>query len=137
MKQTPSNNRPGDSTAARQPRLEILVGNLLRAGVLTAAAVVLLGGTIYLWRHGAAPPQYKNFHGEPADLCSVTGILGNVLLGSGRGVIQLGVLLLIATPVMRVVLLLLGFLWQRDFLYTIVSLAVLALLLYSLFGVWL
>jgi uncharacterized membrane protein len=105
--------------------------------VLTAAAVVLFGGAIYLWRHGAAPPHYKNFHGERADLCSVIGILGNVLGGSGRGVIQLGVLLLIATPVMRVVLLLVGFLWQRDLLYTAISLSVLALLLYSLFGLWL
>ena len=64
----------------------------------------------------------------------MTGILGNVFLGSGRGVIQLGVLLLIATPVMRVVLLLVGFAWQRDRLYAAVSLVVLTLLLYSLFG---
>ena len=117
-----------------QHRLEVFVGNLLRVGVLTAAAVVLLGGTIHLWRHSLAPPQYTSFHGERADLCSVTGILGNVFLGSGRGVIQLGVLLLIATPVMRVVLLLIGFAWQRDRLYAAVSFAVLMLLLYSLFG---
>ena len=93
-----------------------------------------MGGTIYLWRHGFELPQYKSFRGEPADLRSVAGILGNVFLGSGRGVIQLGVLLLIATPVMRVVSLLFGFAWQRDRLYAAVTLVVLALLLYSLFG---
>ena len=93
--------------------------------MLTAAAVVLFGGTIYLWRHGLAQPQYKSFLGEPANLRSVTGILGNVFLGSGRGVIQLGVLLLIATPVFRVVLLLFGFAFERDRLYAAVSLVVL------------
>ena len=117
-----------------QRRLEVFVGNLLRVGVLTAAAVVLAGGTIYLWRHGLAVPQYKSFLGEPANLRSVTGILGNVFLGSGRGVIQLGVLLLIATPVFRVVLLLFGFAFERDRMYAAVSLVVLTLLLYSLFG---
>jgi hypothetical protein len=57
-----------------QRRLEVFVGNLLRVGVLTAAAVVLAGGTIYLWRHGLAQRQYKNFLGEPADLRSVVAL---------------------------------------------------------------
>ena len=118
-------------------QLDILVGNLLRAGVLISAAVVLIGGAIYLLRHGLALPDYATFHEGPASLRSVAGILGNVFLGSGRGVIQLGVLLLIATPVVRVVLLLIGFAWQRDRLYVAVSFIVLMALVYSLFGGWL
>ncbi len=55
-------------------------------------------------------------------------------LGSSRGTIQLGILLLIATPVARVLLLVLGFAWQRDRTYVLVSLVVLGLLVYSLFG---
>ena len=102
--------------------------------MLTAATVVLVGGAIFLLRHGLEIPAYKSFRGEPSDLRSVVGIIGDVFRGSGRGVIQLGVLLLIATPVMRVVLLLVGFAWQRDRLYAAVSLVVLMLLLYSLFG---
>jgi uncharacterized membrane protein len=118
----------------RGQRLEILVGNLLRGGVLTAAAVVLLGGGLYLWRYGARPPHYEQFHAQSADLRSVGGILGDVRSGSSRGTIQLGILLLIATPVARVLLLVLGFAWQHDRTYVLVSLVVLGLLVYSLFG---
>jgi uncharacterized membrane protein len=115
-------------------RLDIVVGNLLRTGVLTAAAVVLVGGILYLTRHGASVRHYDVFKGEPSDLRSIGGIVGDVLAGSSRGIIQFGLLLLIATPVMRVVLLAIGFAWQRDRIYVLASLTVLALLLFSLFG---
>jgi len=115
-------------------RIEVFVGNLLRTGVLTAAVVVLVGGIIYLARHGFSLPHLGVFRGEPSDLRSVGGIIRDVFAGSGRGVIQLGLLLLIATPVMRVASLLIGFALQRDRVYVFVSLAVLTSLLFSLFG---
>jgi len=115
-------------------RIEVFVGNLLRAGVLTAAAIVLMGGTVYLARHGFSSPHFHVFRGEPSNLRSVGGIIRGAFSGSGRGLIQLGLLLLIATPVARVVLLLVGFAMQRDRFYVLVSLAVLTLLLISLFG---
>ena len=49
-----------------------------------------------------------------------------------RGMIQLGLLLLIATPVARVVFAVIGFYLERDRMYTIVSLIVLAVLVFSL-----
>ena len=64
----------------------------------------------------------------------MSGIIAGVFAGHGRGLIQLGLLLLIATPVARVVLLALGFALQRDRLYVIVSVVVLTFLLYGLFG---
>jgi uncharacterized membrane protein len=112
--------------------VESVVGNLLRAGVLLAAAVVALGGVLYLVRYGAARPQQGVFHGEPADLRSVGGIVLDALRLSRRGIIQLGVLLLIATPVARVVFSIVAFLQQRDGKYVVVTLIVLAGLLYSL-----
>ncbi len=115
-------------------RLDVVVGNLLRTGVLTAATVVLVGGIIFLVRHGLALPDVKAFHGEASELRSVSGIIAGVFAGHGRGLIQLGLLLLIATPVARVVLLALGFALQRDRLYVIVSVVVLTFLLYGLFG---
>ena len=115
-------------------RLDVVVGDLLRTGVLTAATIILLGGIIYLIRHGLALPDVKAFHGEPSSLRSVGGIIAGVFAGHGRGLIQLGLLLLIATPVARVVLLALGFALQRDRLYAIVSVVVLTFLLYGLFG---
>jgi uncharacterized membrane protein len=113
-------------------RLDVFVGNLLRTGVLTAAAAVLVGGIVYLARHEFSVPHYEEF--KPSSLSSLGGIIRGVLSGSGRGLIQLGLLLLIATPVARVVLLLVGFALQRDRLYVLVSLIVLLFLLFSLFG---
>jgi uncharacterized membrane protein len=126
--------RPGSSEKWSDKRLDVVVGNLLKTGVLTAAAVVLVGGIIYLARHGGELPDVKVFHGESSDLRSVGGIMGGALAGHGRGLIQLGLLLLIATPVARVALLSAGFALQRDRFYVLVSLVVLTLLLYGLFG---
>jgi uncharacterized membrane protein len=84
-------------------RLEKVIGNLLRAGVLTAAAVTLAGGLLFLIRYRSTYPSYHVFLGEPTDLRSIAGILNDALSLKSRGIIQLGLLLLIATPVARVV----------------------------------
>ncbi len=112
--------------------VEQLVGNLLRAGVVLASVVVLAGGLLYLVRHGTAPADYRVFRGEPADLKGVFGILRDATSLSGRGLIQLGLLLLLATPVARVALTVFAFARQRDRLYAGVALFVLSVLLYSL-----
>lgn len=124
----------GPGTAWTDERLARWIGNLLRLGVATAAAVVLLGGVLYLARHGLETPSYRVFHGEPSRFRSVAGILGSVGQLSGRGGIQLGLLLLIATPIARVALAALGFAMERDRTYALVSLIVLATLLFSLAG---
>ena len=112
--------------------VEELIGNLLQTGVIVASAVVLLGGAIYLTRHGFSAPQYHVFVGEPTDLRTLSGIVRDALTLRGRGIIQLGLLLLIATPVARVAFSVAAFAIQRDRLYVVVTLMVLAILLYSL-----
>jgi uncharacterized membrane protein len=117
----------------RDERFEQFLGNLLRTGVLLAAAVVLLGGVLYLVRHGGEQPDHRTFHGEPADLRNPSGILDDALRLNSRGVIMVGLLLLVATPVTRVAFSVVGFLRARDFLYVALTLIVLGVLLYSLF----
>ena len=116
-------------------RVEEWIGALLRAGVTLAAAVVLFGGSVYLGRHGNAAPQYHVFVGEPTDLRTISGIIKDVLAFRGRGLIQLGLLLLIATPVARVAFSVVAFAIQRDRLYVVVTVIVLAILTFSLAGV--
>jgi len=114
--------------------VEELVGTLLRTGVTMAAAIVLFGGTIYLVRHGLEAPQYHVFMGEPTDLRTLSGIMKDVLSFRGRGIIQFGLLLLIATPIARVAFSVVAFAIQRDRLYVVATLIVLAVLMYSLTG---
>src|SRR4051812_41330871 len=115
-------------------KLELIMGNLLRIGVFIAALVVFAGGCIYLVNQGHALTDYRNFHGEPASLRTVQGIIKEAVALHSAGIIQLGLLFLIATPVMRVVFAVVGFALERDRLYTIVSLIVLGVLMYSFLG---
>ncbi|MGA8752271.1 DUF1634 domain-containing protein [Candidatus Deferrimicrobium sp.] len=113
-------------------RVERMIGALLRWGVILAAAVVLAGGAMYLVRHGSTIPDYRVFRGEPSDLRNVSGIITDAVSWHRRGLIQFGLLLLIAVPVARVAFSVVAFALQRDRTYVVVTLIVLAVLLYSL-----
>jgi uncharacterized membrane protein len=115
-------------------QMDRIISILLRSGVLISALVVLAGGIYYLLRYGVALPEYGVFRGEPADLRSVSGIVKGALSFHTRGLIQFGLLLLVATPVTRVGFSILAFALQRDLTYVIVTLIVLTVLLYSLAG---
>jgi len=115
-------------------RIENVLGNLLRGGVLLSALVVLIGATIYLIRHGHSPVDYRAFHGEPEDLRTIRGIARDAFQLRGQGIIQLGLLLLIATPVARVAFSIFGFAEERDGMYVVFTLIVFSVLLYSLLG---
>ncbi len=113
-------------------RAEQVIGTLLRTGVLAAGVVVVAAGARELVRHGASRPDLHAFHGEPQDLRSPAGIVEDALALRARGLIQLGLLLLIATPVARVALSVAVFALEKDRTYVAVTLVVLGLLLYSL-----
>jgi uncharacterized membrane protein len=115
-------------------RIETIIGNLLRSGVLLSALVVLLGSFVYLRQQGHVPAHYGIFRGEPSDMRSVRGIAADALAGQGAGIIQLGLLLLIATPFARVVFSVFAFAAQRDALYVLLTIIVLAVLTFSLSG---
>jgi len=115
-------------------KVEGIIGNLLRTGVFLSAAVVLIGAAIFLFRHGRSSADFHVFKGEPNDLRSVRGIVERSIHLSGRGIIQLGLLLLIATPVARVAFALYGFAAERDRMYVAFTAIVLVVLVYSLAG---
>jgi uncharacterized membrane protein len=123
-----------DKSTWTDDRIRTFSGNLLRAGVLAAALLVAVGGVIYLARHGAEPADWSSFHNVRADLKTIPGIVWNAELLHGRGLIQLGLLLLIATPVAQVALSVAGFAGQRDRRYVVIGLIVLGFLLCSMIG---
>jgi uncharacterized membrane protein len=108
------------------------IGGLLRIGVVVAAVVTVFGGVLLLFQHGGNPVALTTFHGEPAFLKSIDGIVRGALAFNGEAVAQLGLLLLIATPVARVALTLVAFALQRDRTYVLITSIVLALLVYAL-----
>jgi uncharacterized membrane protein len=115
-------------------QFEIFLGKLLRTGVMIAALIVLAGGVWFLSEAHGARREYKAFRGVPAELSSLDGIFHGAVEGQALAVIQLGILVLIATPVARVLFSMLGFGLERDWMYVAITAIVLALLLYSLFN---
>lgn len=113
-------------------KLENIIGRMLQAGVLLAALVVLLGGILYLRPHTGLHPDYASFHGVSENLRSPAHIVTLAAHGNADGIIQFGLLLLIATPIFRVVVAAAGFLMEHDRMYFWISLIVLAVLIYSL-----
>jgi uncharacterized membrane protein len=115
-------------------RLEKMVAMVLRTGVLLAAAVVLAGGLCFVIQHGSEPAGEHVFQGVAVEYRVPGAILSSAVHGDCRGIIQLGLLLLIATPVVRVGLSLVGFAVERDRTYMIVTAIVLVILVFSLIG---
>jgi uncharacterized membrane protein len=113
-------------------RLETAIGRLLQAGVLLAASVVIIGAAAYLVQHHADRVSYQPFVAGGPDTRTLDGIVRSAAHFESLGIIQFGLLLLIATPVARVALAIAGFALERDRLYTVVSAIVLLILLASL-----
>ena len=110
-------------------RLELIIGTLLRVGVGSSAAVVLGGGIWYLAARGMMPTHYRHFHAAARG--SLSGLSGPEMA------IQLGLLILIATPVARVIFSLVGFSLEKDRVYVAITIVVLAILAYSIGSAWL
>ncbi|MGA8026154.1 MAG: DUF1634 domain-containing protein [Bryobacteraceae bacterium] len=112
--------------------IERMVSVLLRTGVIISGSVVLTGGIYYVVRHGSEIADHHTFRGQ----ASIDRILSQIITGAielrARSVIQLGILLLIATPITRVALSLVGFAFERDRTYVVITAIVLSVLLYSL-----
>lgn len=130
----PEAHSPSPTKSWGDLQMEVVLGNLLRAGVMLAAAIVFSGACIYLARHAHEPANYRVFRAEPSEFRTISGVIQSVRHGRGRGLIQLGLLFLIATPIARVAFSIVGFSIERDRMYVAFTLIVLAILLYSLLG---
>jgi uncharacterized membrane protein len=127
---------PPDTDRARwtDDQVDQVLGNLLRVGVIIATIVAVTGGVLFVGQHWADPAGGHVFLGEPAELRSLGGIIRGVTALHAASIIQLGLVLLIATPVARVAMSLVAFIVQRDRIYIVVTTIVLALLIFSLTG---
>ena len=118
----------------RDQRLEQIVGTILLVGVIVSAVIAILGGALYLATRGGAPADYHVFQEEPFYLRHVTAMATAAAAGHPRAIMQLGIVLLLATPLMRVVLSAIVFGIRRDALYVVVALIVFSVLLIGLLG---
>lgn len=116
-------------------KIEVIIGVLLRVGVSLAATLVFIAGVVYLVQNHAVHVAYHDFHGGLPGLTSIEGVVRSAAGLDPLGLMQLGLLILIATPVARVLFAAFAFALERDWVYVVVSLIVFAVLLSTLTGV--
>jgi uncharacterized membrane protein len=127
-------DRPAEHGRIGDKQVQAAIGHLLRVGVLIAAAVVFVGAVGYVATTGLEKSHFGSFAGAPKGLNSVVGVLHGALHLQSQAVMQLGLVLLILTPVARVVLSAVSFALERDWLYVVITLVVLTLLMIGLVG---
>ncbi len=110
------------------------VSAVLRVGVIVSALVGGLGGIYYLLAHGNEPAAYHVFQGKANDNRLVGDIFRGAYALHSDAIMQLGALILISTPIARVLVSLIGFVKERDRTYVFVTLIVLLTLLGSIVG---
>lgn len=114
--------------------IQALIGQVLRLGMIVSISIVFLGGIIYLYRHGHSVPNYRVFKGIPPFLQHTGSLLQAAFQIRGQAIIQLGVILLVATPILRVVFSMIGFMLEKDYMYVAISFLVLLIIFASMMG---
>ncbi len=114
--------------------VEQYIGKLLRYGVMLSCAITLFGGVIYLLQHKGVMVDYSPVptgmaFGVEDYLRELNTIFPRMLDFDGAAIIQFGVLVLIATPIIRVAFSAFSFLIEKDYLYVVITLIVLAIIL--------
>jgi len=111
--------------------MQAVIGWVLRIGVIVSISIVFLGGIIFLYRHGHEIADHKKFVGIPDFIRTPGGIIDGVIGIRGQAIIQFGIILLIATPILRVIFSTIGFVLEKDRLYVCISLLVLLIIFVS------
>ncbi|WP_442590143.1 DUF1634 domain-containing protein [Pedobacter sp. AW31-3R] len=112
--------------------IQVVLGTLLRVGVIASMAVVFVGGVIYLSMYSSYMIDYEIFNPQKTPYSSILMIFHGLLTLDGKAIIQFGTLLLIFTPVTRIVFSIFSFLIEKDYLYVLIGLFVLGIILISL-----
>jgi uncharacterized membrane protein len=122
------------SNGVERKDMRIWISIILRSGVMASASLLLIGGILFVLQHPDAVFSFKSFAGEPERLREAGAILNEALQFKSRAVIQLGILILIATPVLRVIFSFIEFLLHKDWIFVVITAIVITTLFYSLFG---
>lgn len=109
------------------------MGLVLRVGVVAAAALVAAGGVAYLVEHAGAAARYHTF-GAAQTFSTPAAIVRSALAFDPIGIIALGLVVLVLTPVARMLFALGAFAIQRDRVYVTFSVIVLIVLSIGLTG---
>ncbi len=113
--------------------IQIIVATLLRIGVIVSVLFVLVGGVVYLYQQQGQQVALGTFRPELNPYTSIRGIVEGLRVLEGLAIVQLGVVLLIFTPIARIVFSIFGFLIEKDWLYVFIGFLILCIISASLY----
>lgn len=113
--------------------LEIVLGDLLRTGVIVSASIVIIGAILFLTRHGIEIPNYDIFKPDRFRFSDFSNLFNGIIELRSVSIMELGILILIATPVLRVIFSVFAFIYEKDYMYVVFTLIVLFVLVFSFF----
>lgn len=124
---------PHDATLRR---VERIISGLLRSGVVTSLVLMLAGTLISFFRshrYGESHDDLVRLIGKEGDFPhSLAWLLEGLGSLRGQSLIVLGLVILIVTPVLRVMVTIVAYLIERDRIFVLLSSIVLALLILSM-----
>ncbi len=112
--------------------MQLLLSYVLRVGTIVSISVVFIGGVFFIYRHGQSISDYHKWNGVPAFIQTAGGIFHGIWALHGQAMIQFGIVLLIATPILRIVFSAIGFALEKDYMYIGISLLVLGIIFFSM-----
>lgn len=114
--------------------IQAILGTLLRAGVIISMTIVFIGGIIFLIHHQGVIVDYKVFKPEISEFSSIAAIFNGVGTLRGDAIVQFGILMLIFTPIARIIFAIFSFFLERDYLYVLIGFIILTIIIISLSG---
>jgi uncharacterized membrane protein len=121
------------NTEQLDTKIEHILAYILRIGVIVSAVVVLFGAVLYLFSHGKERPDYYKFVFNPFSVDNPIGLIRDVFALKSLEIMKLGILLLVGTPILRVIISIIAFIYEKDLMYVVFTLIVLSVLIYSFF----
>lgn len=114
-------------------KVEVIIGQILRIGVITSAIVILIGIGLYLMNGSGYPTVVKGGQTIIEFPRRFSAIFAGIAAGKSYAVIMFGVFLLILTPVLRVIVSIYAFYKEHDTLYVVITTIVLVILMFAMF----
>jgi uncharacterized membrane protein len=116
-------------------KVELLISDVLRVGVAVSLSLVVIGTVVSFLHH----PDYVTSQEQLKRLTSPGAafprtpaqVIGGLKHGRGQAIVVIGLVLLIATPVVRVAVSIAGFIYERDWAFVVITTIVLFLLILS------
>lgn len=121
-----------ENTTQKHKSIEVIMGLILTTGMIIASILVIIGGAIYLFQNGMHNMQSELFQTATYDT-NISAILRGAMTFSSVGIIELGLLVLIGTQLVRVAMLVWYYCITQDFWFASISAFILLTLVYSLF----